>query len=77
MREETKEKIRKHLINAFTKHIIKQRSYITFTSDFKNLQYWKKIDDGWFTYYYNTETGERKFRLDDNDVLIEDEYDSN
>lgn len=25
---------------------------------------WKKINDSWFTYYYNTNTGEKKFRLD-------------
>ena len=36
-----------------------------------------QFSDGWFTYYYNIETGERKFRLDDNDVLVEDEDDSN
>jgi hypothetical protein len=72
----TEEEIRKQLIGTFAKHLIKQRSYITITSDFTKLPYWKKFNDGWFTYYYNTETGERKFRLDENDVLIEDEYDS-
>jgi hypothetical protein len=28
---------------------------------------WRKFNDGWFTYYYNTETGEKKFRLDANE----------
>lgn len=70
------EEIKKQLIRTFAKHIIKQRSYVTVTSDFTKLQFWKKFNDGWFTYYYNIETGERKFRLDDNDVLVEDEDDS-
>lgn len=29
---------------------------------------WKKFNDGWFTYYVNTETGERKFTLEDDDM---------
>ncbi len=29
---------------------------------------WKKISDGWFTYYINRETGERKLHLDPGDV---------
>lgn len=32
---------------------------------------WRRFYDGWFEYYYNVETGERKFRLDLDDILIE------
>ena len=32
---------------------------------------WKKFDDGWFTYYYNIETGERKFELEPGDIEVE------
>ena len=30
-----------------------------------------QINDGWFTYYVNLETGEKKFKLDKNDVLVD------
>ena len=30
-----------------------------------------KIDDGWFTYYVNVETGDKKFKLDKDDILID------
>lgn len=35
-------------------------------------RYIKFRDKGWFTYYVNVETGEKKFKLDDGDVLIGD-----
>lgn len=35
----------------------------------KNEYY--KFSDGWFTYFVNTETGEKKFALDPGDVLVE------
>lgn len=31
---------------------------------------WKKFYDGWFEYYYNTATGEKKFKLDEKDLEI-------
>ena len=31
---------------------------------------WKRFSDGWFTYYYNIETGEQKFELDDGDIEV-------
>ena len=36
----------------------------------KNNQYYK-ASDGWFDYYVNTATGEKKFHLDENDVCVE------
>ena len=30
-----------------------------------------KFSDGWFTYYVNVATGEKKFSLDKDDVLVE------
>ena len=33
---------------------------------------WRKTSDGWFTYYYNVNTGEKKFKLDKGDVEITD-----
>lgn len=32
---------------------------------------WYEVNDGWFTYYINTRTGERKFTLDDGDVEVD------
>ena len=32
---------------------------------------WRKFNDGWFTYYYNVNTGEKKFRLDSDDEVME------
>lgn len=32
---------------------------------------WRKFCDGWFTYFYNVETGERKFNLEPGDVLVD------
>lgn len=29
---------------------------------------WKRFNDGWFTYFYNVETGEKKYILDPDDV---------
>lgn len=34
---------------------------------------WKKFYDGWFEYYYNIETGEKKFKLDEGDIEVKDE----
>lgn len=31
---------------------------------------WREFYDGWFTFYYNVVTGERKFKLDPGDILI-------
>lgn len=31
---------------------------------------WKKFYDGWFEYYYNTTTGEKKFKLDASDLEL-------
>ena len=30
-----------------------------------------QINDGWFTYYVNVETGDNKFKLDNNDILVD------
>jgi len=32
---------------------------------------WRKFYDGWFEYYYNIETGERKFKLEPSDKLVD------
>lgn len=32
---------------------------------------WKKFYDGWFEYYYNIKTGERKFKLEPCDKLVD------
>lgn len=32
---------------------------------------WRKFYDGWFEYYYNIETGERKFKLEPGDKLVD------
>lgn len=34
-----------------------------------------QFSDGWFTYYVNMKTGDKKFNLDENDVLIESNLD--
>ena len=31
---------------------------------------WKKFSDGWFTYYYNIETGEKKYKLGPGDIEV-------
>ena len=31
---------------------------------------WREFYDGWFAYYVNIETGEKKFKLEDGDVLV-------
>lgn len=31
---------------------------------------WKKFYDGWFEYYYNIATGEKKFKLDEKDLEV-------
>jgi hypothetical protein len=36
---------------------------------------YRQVNDGWFTYYVNVETGEKKFKLDDDDILVEAEVD--
>ncbi len=40
----------------------------------KNNKYYK-FSDGFFTYYVNTVTGEKKFRLDKGDVCVEHKAD--
>lgn len=32
--------------------------------------YYRKFNDGWFGFYYNIHTGERKFKLDDGDIDV-------
>lgn len=32
---------------------------------------WYEVNDGWFTYYVNKRTGERKFTLEDGDVEVD------
>ena len=34
-----------------------------------------QINDGWFTYYVNVETGDKKFKLDKADILIDHRHD--
>lgn len=36
---------------------------------------WYEINDGWFTYYANVKTGQKKFELEDGDILVERELD--
>lgn len=31
---------------------------------------WRKFFDGWLTYYYNIETGEKKFELGPEDIEV-------
>lgn len=40
----------------------------------KNNKYFK-FSDGWFTYYVNKATGEKKFQLDPDDVEVDYEQD--
>ena len=35
------------------------------------LNTYYQINDGWFTYYVNVETGDKKFKLDKDDILID------
>ena len=30
-----------------------------------------QVNDGWFTYYVNISTGQKKFKLDKDDILID------
>lgn len=32
---------------------------------------YRKFDDGWFTYYINIVTGEKKFTLEEGDELVD------
>ena len=34
-----------------------------------------KYNDGWFIYFINTETGEKKYNVDDDDEIVDFEYD--
>ena len=34
-----------------------------------------EVFDGWFTFYVNTQTGEKVFELDTNDILVEQKLD--
>lgn len=38
---------------------------------FDQTNRWREFYDGWFTYFYNVETGERKFKLDPGDILVD------
>ena len=33
------------------------------------MEYYE-VNDGWFTYYVNVQTGERKFKIEDNDKIV-------
>ena len=39
-----------------------------------NNKYYQ-VNDGWFTYYINAETGEKKLCLDEGDVVVEHKLD--
>ena len=39
----------------------------------ENMYY--RFSDGWFTYYVNVVTGEKKFRLEEGDVCVEGKLD--
>lgn len=41
----------------------------------KNMNKYYQVSDGWVTYYVNKETGDKKFRLDKDDVLVESNLD--
>lgn len=41
----------------------------------KSMNKYYQFSDGWFTYYINVETGDKKFSLDKDDVLIESNLD--
>ena len=34
-----------------------------------------KYNDGWFIYFINTETGEKKYNIDDDDEIVDFKYD--
>mgnify|MGYP000921565820 FL=1 len=40
-----------------------------------NMNEYYIMDDGFFTYYVNKMTGEKKFKLDKNDIFISINYD--
>lgn len=60
----------RNYIKRVLNDVIQTRSYVTTEMIIKSA--WRKMNDGWFTYFYNTITGERKFKLEDGDL-----YDSN
>ena len=37
----------------------------------KDKNTWYEFNDGWFTYYVNTLTGEKKFELEDGDIEVD------
>lgn len=37
----------------------------------KNEKKWYQFSDGWFTYYINTLTGEKKFELEEGDIEVD------
>ena len=39
---------------------------------FYEVERWHKFNDGWFEYYVNIDTGEKKFRLDEEDIEVDD-----
>ena len=39
---------------------------------FYEVERWRKFNDGWFEYYVNIDTGEKKFRLEEEDIEIDD-----
>lgn len=44
----------------------------TLTEETKQCpQRFRKTDDGWFTYYVNVDTGEKKLKLDATDILVD------
>lgn len=32
---------------------------------------WYEFNDGWFTYYINKRTGEKKLKLEEGDILVD------
>ena len=59
-----------YLLNILQKH----KYY--YKSRFRGIRMkYRKIKDGWFTYYVNVETGEKKFKLDAGDILVEPDID--
>ena len=40
-----------------------------------NMNKYYKFSDGWFTYYVNVETSEKKFSLGKDDILVESNLD--
>lgn len=39
------------------------------------MKHYYKFSDGFFTYYICVETGEKKFELNKNDILVDREFD--